>query len=102
MFIRMLTDKGDLVLDPFAGSCATGYVAENSDRSWICCEIDPQYVEGAKGRFLNADSLSKPDFKVREQPYEIYPPCFLLDEQDAPLVADGGRNRPKKESESLR
>lgn len=27
-FIRMLTDKNDLVLDPFAGSCVTGEVCE--------------------------------------------------------------------------
>lgn len=27
-FIRMLTDRGDMVLDPFAGSCVTGEVAE--------------------------------------------------------------------------
>ena len=27
-FIRMLTDPGDLVIDPFAGSCVTGEVAE--------------------------------------------------------------------------
>src|SRR5699024_2089431 len=31
-FIRMLTDKNDLVFDPFAGSCITGEVAEHMGR----------------------------------------------------------------------
>ena len=50
-FIRMLTAPGDLVLDPFAGSCVTGAVAEQLGRRWTCCEMDADYLEGAKGRF---------------------------------------------------
>lgn len=50
-FIRMLTDPGDLVMDPFAGSCITGEVAERLGRSWICCELREDYVTGALGRF---------------------------------------------------
>jgi len=38
-FIRMLTDKNDLVLDPFAGSCVTGEVCERLDRRWIFLTI---------------------------------------------------------------
>ena len=37
-FIRMLTDPGDLVFDPFAGSCVTGEVADRLKRKWICCD----------------------------------------------------------------
>jgi DNA modification methylase len=51
-FIRMLTDAGDLVIDPFAGSCVTGEVAERLNRRWICVELREDYVEGAKGRFV--------------------------------------------------
>ncbi len=50
-FIRMLTDPGDLVVDPFAGSCVTGEAAERLRRRWICSELRPDYVEGALGRF---------------------------------------------------
>ena len=50
-FIRMLTDPGDLVLDPFAGSCVTGAVAEQLGRRWACCELDEEYLKGAKARF---------------------------------------------------
>lgn len=38
-FIRMLTDKSDLVLDPFGGSCITGEVAERLQRRWVCGEL---------------------------------------------------------------
>lgn len=50
-FIKFLTDKGDLVLDPFGGSCTTGKSAENLSRKWICIEPEKQYLTGAKGRF---------------------------------------------------
>ena len=50
-FIRMLTDPGDVVLDPFAGSCVTGEVAARLQRKWLCCELDEDYLLGALGRF---------------------------------------------------
>ena len=37
-FVRMLTDAGDLVVDPFAGSCATGEVCERLSRRWMCAK----------------------------------------------------------------
>lgn len=50
-FIRMLTDEGDTVLDPFAGSCATGEICERLNRKWTCVELRTDYLEGALGRF---------------------------------------------------
>lgn len=50
-FIRFLTDKGDMVVDPFAGSCTTGAVAEALQRKWLCIDNDQEYLEGGKGRF---------------------------------------------------
>ena len=50
-FITFLTDKDDLVLDPFGGSCTTGKSAENLNRKWICVEPKKEYLIGAKGRF---------------------------------------------------
>jgi site-specific DNA-methyltransferase (cytosine-N4-specific) len=52
-FIRMLTDPGDLVVDPFAGSCVTGEVCERLQRQWVCCELVEEYVQGAIGRFTS-------------------------------------------------
>lgn len=50
-FIRFLTDTGQLVLDPFAGSNVTGQVAESLRRRWIGIEINADYVEGSRFRF---------------------------------------------------
>lgn len=53
-FIRLLTDPGDLVLDPFAGSNTTGAAAERLGRRWISFEPMDEYVRGSEGRFENA------------------------------------------------
>lgn len=50
-FIRFLTDKGDLVMDPFAGSNITGYVAEELKRKWISIEARSEYVVTSAARF---------------------------------------------------
>lgn len=50
-FIKFLTDENDLILDPFAGSNMTGYVAEQLNRRWMGIEINHIYAEGSKGRF---------------------------------------------------
>ena len=52
-FIRLLTEEGDLVLDPFSGSNTTGYIAEELKRNWISLEIDSEYIRGSYGRFRN-------------------------------------------------
>lgn len=39
-FINFLTDPGDIILDPFAGSNTTGFCAEKLGRKWISIEID--------------------------------------------------------------
>jgi site-specific DNA-methyltransferase (cytosine-N4-specific) len=50
-FINFLTDPGDLVLDPFAGSNTTGEAAEKAGRRWIAVEKDELYLETSKFRF---------------------------------------------------
>lgn len=50
-FIKFLTDEGDLVLDPFAGSNTTGSVAEQLRRRWLAFEIESRYVETSMLRF---------------------------------------------------
>lgn len=58
-FIRFLTDQGDTVLDPFAGSNTTGVVAENLLRHWIAMEESPEYLEASKVRFTRSESELK-------------------------------------------
>lgn len=50
-FVRFLTQPGDMVLDPFAGSNVTGQVAETLGRRWTSIEINADYVAGSKLRF---------------------------------------------------
>jgi len=51
MFIRLLTNKNDMVVDPFGGSCMTGWIAEKLGRKWLCVDQMKEYLEGARGRF---------------------------------------------------
>ena len=50
-FLDFLTDKGDLVVDPFGGSNVTGSVCEANERQWLASEIEPRYIEGSIVRF---------------------------------------------------
>lgn len=50
-FVRLTTDTGDLVVDPFAGSNITGSVAETLGRRWMSIEVDKDYVQGSAARF---------------------------------------------------
>jgi DNA modification methylase len=55
-FIQFLTDPGDLVVDPFAGSNTTGAASELLARRWVSVEAKEEYVEGSKGRFQDFSS----------------------------------------------
>lgn len=91
-FIRFLTDPGDLVVDPFGGSCVTGVVAENLKRRWTCCELSEEYLLGARARF---EPTLQPLPKDRGIPYEIASPCARpVAEEEVPLFEDGGAQRP--------
>jgi len=91
-FIRFLTEPGDMVLDPFGGSCVTGAVAEALGRNWVCCEMSEEYLNGALARFV---PNPVPLLKDRPANYEIAPPCAVpVDENAVRLFADGGAARP--------
>lgn len=50
-FIKFLTEKDDIVLDPFAGSNTTGYTAERLGRRWLSCEAKWEYAAASISRF---------------------------------------------------
>lgn len=50
-FVKFLTEPGDLVVDPFAGSNTTGAVAESLERRWLAFELESRYVENSRLRF---------------------------------------------------
>jgi site-specific DNA-methyltransferase (adenine-specific) len=43
-FIKLLTEPGQLVLDPFAGTCTTAVAAEQLGRRWLMAELDSTYT----------------------------------------------------------
>jgi DNA modification methylase len=65
-FIKFLTRRGDLVLDPFAGSNMTGHIAEKLGRRWLAIDQVEQYVEGSLGRFLGDKTVAATVRKRRQ------------------------------------
>ncbi len=51
--IRVSSNPGDIVLDPFAGSGTTLAVAKKLGRRWIGCELSEEYVRAATERLSN-------------------------------------------------
>lgn len=58
-FIEFLTDPGDVVVDIFAGSNTTGYVAEKLNRRWLAVELNVDYIAASIFRFLGDFSLEQ-------------------------------------------
>lgn len=51
-FVKFLTDsRTDVVLDPFAGSNMTGWVAEHEKRRWLSFELDESYLVNSRLRW---------------------------------------------------
>jgi DNA methylase len=49
-FVQFLSEPGDVVFDPFAGSNTTGFAAELNARRWVSVETDSKFVEQARLR----------------------------------------------------
>ena len=90
----MLTDKGDLVFDPLAGSCVTGEVAERLKRKWLCCDLVKEYLEGSLFRFE-----ARPKTKKKVPSYNLCHPAAMWNGTDSEeaLSDDGGKKRPKNQ-----
>lgn len=58
-FVKFLTDEGDVVLDPFAGSNTTGFVSESLNRKWLAFELNKNYFEDSSIRFEELNSKVK-------------------------------------------
>jgi site-specific DNA-methyltransferase (adenine-specific)/site-specific DNA-methyltransferase (cytosine-N4-specific) len=54
-FIKLLSKPGQLVFDPFAGTCTTAVAAERLERRWLVTEADDRYARVLPER-LNNDS----------------------------------------------
>jgi len=71
-FLRFLTDRDDLVLDPFAGSNTTGEACEREGRRWIAIEKDKGYLDASRFRF--GGDLSALPAKLNESESEADEP----------------------------
>lgn len=49
--LALTTQPGDVVLDPFSGSCSTAVACINTERKFIGFEIDSEYYEAGIKRF---------------------------------------------------
>lgn len=64
-FMEFLTEPGEMVLDPFAGSNTTGAVAEQLGRKWVAIEKNREYAADSELRFQcylesNGDTVGQP------------------------------------------
>jgi site-specific DNA-methyltransferase (cytosine-N4-specific) len=97
-FVRMATDRGDAVLDPFAGSCVTGEVCERLHRKWACVEKVEKYVEGALGRFERPEepqqqAMFETGARNQATSYRLHHPAAMWNGDEEPLAPDGGKAR---------
>lgn len=63
--IKLTTNEGDLVVDPFAGSGTTGVACVNTNRRFVGFEIDKLYSDMANERI--ADAIIKRKNKRRKE-----------------------------------
>jgi len=52
--VRLVSKKGDVILDPFAGSCTTALACHSLDRQYICIELDQNYCTIGQSRIAEA------------------------------------------------
>lgn len=58
-FIRVSSQEGDLILDPFLGSGTTAIACEELNRRWVGIEIDKEYCDIAIDRIKKVASQQK-------------------------------------------
>lgn len=82
-FIKLFTEEGDWVLDPFMGSGTTNIAATKLRRNSIGIEILPEYYNQVKNSFLQAGLFNTDDYEpktdtrsipIRGRQYCLFPP----------------------------
>lgn len=63
-FLELLSNHGDVIMDPFMGSGTTGVVAKRLERNFIGIELQEDYFDVAKKRISDIKIKSKFDLKV--------------------------------------
>ncbi len=71
--IGLCTEVGDIVLDPFAGSNMTGFVAEAMGRKWIAVDQSAEYLRGSTFRFLDGGTEDLQNTAVQQTLFDLPP-----------------------------
>lgn len=58
-FVKLLSNEGDVVLDPFMGSGSTGVAASDMNRKFIGIELSSQYFDIATKRMKNTNIIQQ-------------------------------------------
>jgi site-specific DNA-methyltransferase (adenine-specific)/site-specific DNA-methyltransferase (cytosine-N4-specific) len=83
-FIKLFTQPGERVLDPFGGSGSTALAAEALNRHVVLIDTKEEYINVARGRLEQSSPPSQPSPQTRERAF------FRFDEQESvayPLLA---------------
>lgn len=69
-FIKLFTEAGDMVLDPFAGSGTTCVAAKRLERNYLGIDINPEYCELARERIeKDLNGKTPPDIAIRRRSF---------------------------------
>jgi site-specific DNA-methyltransferase (adenine-specific) len=66
-FIKLFTEKGDNILDPFGGSGSTGIAAKRNKRNFVLIDLKEEYVNVAINR-IETDHGESRSSKILEHP----------------------------------
>lgn len=65
--IRVSSNKGDAVFDPFTGSGTTLAVAARLERHWLGCELSADYAKKSTARIRHAQETGEPLYTTLEE-----------------------------------
>jgi len=66
--IKVSSNKGDVVLDPFCGCGTSMAVAQKLDRKWVGIDISPSAIALIKNRFAKPDFVKQPQYTITGMP----------------------------------
>lgn len=69
-FIKLFTQPGDLVLDPFMGSGTTAVAAQKLDRCYVGTELNPEYIAVANERLRERAGANLFTIKEKKRVYK--------------------------------
>jgi len=66
-FVLASSNEGSIVIDPFSGSGTTAVVAEQLNRQWMACDLNPEYNQWAIERIENVRRMTKDEWIAHDR-----------------------------------